>query len=312
MPIRSQAARCAFLLVPLFAAACESTDPPGPPASLAIVGSTTVSATVGTTAADSLSVKVVDADGRAVSNAQVTWTVEAAPGVATVSPASGTTDRSGIARAALQAGTVAGPATVRAGITASATALSAPFTVTVNPGAPAQLQAAASTTMGTGVSRTVAVTARDQFGNATPTTGLTFTSSNTAVAEVSPAGLVTSKALGAATVTAQAGAASAQTRVWVVPAAINACERNTGTLCSNWALADSVYNATWVQGSRAVIRVGHFSADSVRFTRMDPAGTSAGMTAVYRGPVATGSVQAGTVTWTQNGLSVNGTWTGTW
>lgn len=310
MKISSLSASCAFILASAMLAGCDSTDPAGPPAGVASVGATTRTLTVGTAAADSLRVKVVDADGRAVSNAQVTWSVEAAAGVATVSPASRTTDRAGMAAVALTAGTVAGPAVVRASVASGGGALTVPFTVVVNPGAPTQLQAPASATMGLGVSRPV-VAARDQYGNPT-FAGVTLTSSNPAVAEVSATGVVTSRALGAATIRAQSGGASSETRVWVVPATINACETNTATLCSAWTLADSLYNATWQQGSQAVIRVGHFSADSVRFNRVDPAGTSAGMTAVYRGSVAGRSVQGGMVTWTQPGAVFSGTWTGTW
>jgi len=301
------------LLVPtsvlslLFIAACDSTEPPGPPAGISAVSSTTVAVTVGAAAADSLGVKIVDADGRAVPNAQVSWSVEGVPALVSVSPAAGVTDRSGVARAAVHGGTVAGTALVRANVSGAGTV---PFNITLNPGAPAQLQAVTTLTMGTGVSRQW-ITARDQFGNVTPLTGVTLQSSNAAVASVSEAGLITSAALGSATITAQAGTLNAQARVWVVPASISACETNTATLCSTWTLADSVYNARWEQGSQAVIRVGHFSADSVRFEREDPAGTSSGTRAVYQGTVSE-RTSAGIVTWTLGGTSFSGTWSALW
>jgi hypothetical protein len=62
----------------------------------------------------------------------------------------------------------------------------------------------------------------------------------------------------------------------------------------------------------AVIRVGHFDADSVRFHRTDATGTSAGLTAAYRGPVQARTVPLGVVAWTQDGFSFNGTWSGNW
>jgi hypothetical protein len=297
----------ACVLSSLFIAACDSTEPPGPPASISAMSATTVTATVGASVADSLGVKIVDANGRAVPNVQVSWSVEGVPALVTVSPGTSVTDRSGVAKAAVQPGTVTGNAIVRANVPGAG---AIPFAITLNAGAPTQFQAATTLTLGTAVSRPW-ITAKDQFGNVASLTGVTLQSSNPAVATISASGTITSVALGATTITAQAGTATAQARVWVVPATIRACETNTARLCSNWTLADSIYNARWDQGSEAVIRVGHFSADSVRFVRDDPAGTSSGLRAVYQGRVNQRTA-AGVVTWTTGGISFSGTWDGTW
>ncbi|HEX8904437.1 MAG TPA: hypothetical protein VF771_06330, partial [Longimicrobiaceae bacterium] len=72
------------------------------------------------------------------------------------------------------------------------------------------------------------------------------------------------------------------------------------------------YVADWLQGSHAIIAVNVFTADSVRFTRDDPSGTSTGMHAVYRGVRQGNTVQNGVVTWTQNGFSFSGFWQASW
>ncbi len=303
----------ALLAVSLLAACDSSTNPPGPPAGIVAVGNTSVVLTVGTTAADSLGVKVVDEDGRAVPNAQVSWTVDA-PGGVTLSPATATTDAQGTARVAVQGGTAAGTRTVRAVIAGSSPAVTLPFTVTLNAGPAVTLQLPPSLiTLTPGAAATLAVTAAaDAFGNAVPTAGITWSSSNTSVADVSSTGAVTARGAGVATVTARLGQAAGVAQVRVLPLAINACETRTATLCSTWTYSNGQYNAQWQQGSQAVIRVERFDADSVRFARQDPSGSSAGLTAVYRGARGTAGVQNGVVTWTQNGSSFSGTWYGSW
>jgi hypothetical protein len=96
------------------------------------------------------------------------------------------------------------------------------------------------------------------------------------------------------------------------PQVIQSCETNTATLCANWQRgANGKYEATWSQGSYAVIEATKFTADSVVFTRNDPSGTSAGMHAVYRGVPDDDSV-VGIVTWTQNGQTFSGQWIASW
>ncbi|HST59304.1 MAG TPA: Ig-like domain-containing protein [Longimicrobium sp.] len=308
MKLRTYALVAASLL-----AACDSsTNPPGPPAALLAVGNTAVALTVGTTAADSLGVKVVDEDGRAVPNAQVSWTVDA-PGGVIVSPVTATTNAQGVARVAVQGGTAAGTRTVRAAVAGSAAAVSLPFAITQNPGPVATLQLPPLATLTPGGATTLAVTAADQYGNATATTGATWTSSLPAVAGVSTTGGVSAAGVGTSVVTVRIGQATAVTQVRVVPATLNACETNTRTLCSAWTFSNGKYDAQWDQGSRAVIQVERFDADSVRFTRQDPSGSSAGLTAVYRAARGTAGVQNGVVTWTQPGGSpFSGTWYGSW
>lgn len=287
----------------------ESTQPPGPPAGVLPMGATSLAMVVGSTAVDSVSVKVVDADGRAVSNAQVYWT--AGPEVlVTVSPEVGVTDREGMARVGVRVGTIAGATSVRAAILGGGP--SASFQVAVSPGPMTQLLVPDTALLVPDSPRPL-VLGGDLYGNPTPLTGVTLTSSSPAVAEVSALGVVTPRALGSAVITAAGAGLNAQSQVWVVPATIRVCETYSWIVCGEWKLGYSAYNATWSQGSTATVRVGHFSADSVRFHREDTPGTpSAGMSAVYTGHVEDGRVKSGTVTWTQHGSRFSGYWSADW
>jgi uncharacterized lipoprotein YmbA len=178
---------------------------------------------------------------------------------------------------------------------------------------PATLVLPQTATMGNPASRALSLVAYDDEGDVMTPRGVIWKSSNTSVATVSAKGVVSAKSLGTTIITARAGDAAAATRVWVVPATIQSCETNTATLCATWTLADSVYNAVWQQGSMAVISVERFDADSVRFSRVDPSGTSQGMRAMYRGVPTNRAVQNAQVTWTHvQGYSFSGIWNANW
>jgi hypothetical protein len=169
----------ACALSSLCVAACDSTDPPGAPVAITAVTSTTLTMTVGA-AADTLGVKVVDAEGRAVHNAQVAWSVDGVSALAAVSPTVSITDRAGVARTALTVGPVAGSTTVRANVAGAGTVA---FSLTITPGAAAQLQAVGVPTVGVPIVSRPWITARDSFGNAASLSrGLALQSSNPAVA----------------------------------------------------------------------------------------------------------------------------------
>jgi hypothetical protein len=296
-------------LTPLaFIAACDSG--PGSPASVLAVGSTSVTAAAGTAAADSIAIKVVDDKGKAVPNVAVIW-LNDPNGHATVSGVA-KTDGHGVAKARLVAGTVAGPASVSAQINVDNTPVTASFAVTVIAGPAATLVLPVSTTLGVSASRTLTVSAKDQYGNTASTTGVTWQTSSSTIADVA-AGVITSKAvIGAARVTATLGAATAGVDVWVVPATINECETNTQQVCGTWTLSVDHYDALWSQGSTATVQVAKFSADSVRFVRTDNgAGTSPNQTAVYEGLRAAGNA-AGAVRWSDGEWVIDGTWSATW
>lgn len=177
---------------------------------------------------------------------------------------------------------------------------------------PATMALPQTSTMGNSATRALSLVGYDDEGKVMKPRGVTWTSSNPNVATVNTNGVISSKSLGATTIAARAGDATATTRVWVVPATIQSCETNTAKLCANWTLSDSLYNAVWQQGSQAVITVERFDADSVRFSRLDPSGTSQGMRATYRGVPVNRAVANASVVWTQNGFSFGGRWDATW
>lgn len=99
-----------------------------------------------------------------------------------------------------------------------------------------------------------------------------------------------------------------------LPASIYACEFSTGggQFCTYWTLADSVYNAEWSGGQKAVIRVRRFDTERAMFRREDtPESTSPGQTAEYNGRID-GSEVKGTVWWTTRGSATSGTWSARW
>lgn len=98
-----------------------------------------------------------------------------------------------------------------------------------------------------------------------------------------------------------------------LPEVISECETNTARVCGTWRLgAGRTYSARWSQASVAKIRVLRFDDDSVAFERDDPAGSSAGMNAVYRGARTGGRSAAGVVTWTYRGRRFSGAWDAEW
>jgi hypothetical protein len=112
--------------------------------------------------------------------------------------------------------------------------------------------------------------------------------------------------------TAVAGCSKSSTVPLPLPAQIRSCETNTATVCGIWTLENGRYRAEWPQGSRALIEVQHFGADSVVFTRSDYAGPTPQMRARYVGMPAGRVVLNGTVTWSNEGFTFSGRWQADW
>lgn len=143
----------------------DSVAPPTP-ATLSAVAGTNISATVGTAATASPTVKVLDKAGAPVSGVAVQFAVTGGGG--SVSRTSGTTDASGMANAGTwMLGTVAGVNSVDASVAGLSTVR---FTATGVAGAPASIAAAAgenqSGMVGGAISTAPAVIVKDQYANA--------------------------------------------------------------------------------------------------------------------------------------------------
>lgn len=148
----------------------DGTAPVGPPASIERLTSANLVGTVGEELATQLGVRVTDAQGRAVPNVAVTFTVTAGGGVA--QPVTNSTDANGEARATWTLGTTAGAQGVRASV---ASVGGVDFSATAEPGPAAQLlivsgsgQAALG---GQAATNPFVVSVGDQFNN--PVAGAT-------------------------------------------------------------------------------------------------------------------------------------------
>ena len=144
----------------------------------------TASITVGQTT--TLTAQTLDANGNALTGRAVAWASSNA-GVATVS----------------DAGVVTGVAPGDATITATSEGKSGTATVTVTPIPVASVTVdPATVSLTTGATQQITATPRDAQGNPLADRAVTWESQNTAVATVSPAGLITAVAPGTTTVTA--------------------------------------------------------------------------------------------------------------
>jgi hypothetical protein len=168
------------------------------PASITIVGGNGQTAVVGTTLPAALSVSVKDSSGRAVVSATVSWAVVAGGG--SVTPASGTTDSTGLAATQWTLGSTAGANRVTATVAGLAPVA---FDATAVAGTTASV-GVTSPTQSPYEGDTVQLTAiaRDALGNVLAGKTAAWTSSRPDVAPVSPTGLLQTWGTGPVDITA--------------------------------------------------------------------------------------------------------------
>jgi hypothetical protein len=200
----------AFMLL----AACND-DPGGPPPPpvLERASGDGQSGVVGAVLSQPLSVRVRSADGRAMSGVAVSWSVTAGQG--SIQPAGAVTDAEGRASANWTLGTTAGAQQASATIEGVEPAT---FSATANPDVPVQLTLARTqvTMDALGDTASLGAAVRDRFSNPIASAALVWSSTDTVVATVSPAGLVTSRKNGAATINVQADTLHAAAQVTVL------------------------------------------------------------------------------------------------
>ena len=231
----------ATALTGLLLAACNGDDGPRPPSSVAAVGSTSFTGTVGELVGDPLVVKVTDDRGAALGGIVVTFTV--AEGGGSTTPAVDTTDNTGAASTRWRLGGTTGQQRVSAAISGVTTQVN--FTASASAGAPASVAIQAgdnqSAVAGAAVTTAPAVLVRDRFNNPVSGTSVFF-SVSAGGGSVAGAG-ATTNASGVATVGS-----------WTLGATTGA-NRLTALVVANGVTSNPVtFNATATAGAPAALQ----------------------------------------------------------
>ncbi len=220
--------------------ACKDKTAPPQPAAVTAVSNVAPVGTVGEFLASPLTVKVTDANGSAVPNTVVTFTVAEGGGI--VAQPVDTTDNAGVASTTWRLG----ERTVAQRVTAQATGVSSivNFVATANPGAPATMavqggdnQTAAA---GAAVATAPSVVIKDKFTNAVPGVSVFFSISN-------GGGSVT----GAGAVTNSSGVASVGG--WTLGSAVGANKLSALAVFNGITGNPITFSATAISGAAATI-----------------------------------------------------------
>jgi hypothetical protein len=99
-----------------------------------------------------------------------------------------------------------------------------------------------------------------------------------------------------------------------LPAQISECETNTARVCGVWVRNEGTnsYSATWSQNSTAIITVVRWDSELIELTRRDTGGPTPRMLARYIAIPRRESVTKGQVEWTNDDLTIYGTWDASW
>lgn len=198
MSFRALSRALPLVVVMLVSACTGSTEPRhGPASALVLVSNAMFTATVGTTLAEPVVVRVTDDQDRPVPGAVVQFSI--VQGAATLTATSDTTDGEGLARTTVVVGNTAGSIVVSASVTGitqtvqvSGVAVPGALARLIVQPDPLLLRAAGET------GRLVASFA-DQFGNTLPPSSLTWFSLDPTIATVDATGLVTGQRTGFST-----------------------------------------------------------------------------------------------------------------
>jgi adhesin/invasin len=220
--------------------ACKDKTAPPQPAAVTAVSTVAPVGTVGEFLANPLTVKVTDANGTAVPNIVVTFTVAEGGGI--VAQPIDTTDNTGVASTTWRLG----ERTVAQRVTAQATGVGSVvnFVATANPGAPATMavQAGDNQTAAAGASVATApsVVIKDKYTNAVPGVSVFFSISN-------GGGSVT----GAGAVTNSSGVASVGG--WTLGSAVGSNKLSALAVFNGITGNPITFSATAISGTAATI-----------------------------------------------------------
>jgi alpha-tubulin suppressor-like RCC1 family protein len=213
MRIPASAFACLLLLASSACDAPAGPPEPGPrvPASISAAGATDLSGIVGMAAADSVRVRVLDADGSPLGGVPVVFRVLTGGG--SISPAVAHTRPDGTAAVQWLLGTTAGVQAAEAAVAtlppllfAARAAADVAAVVTVHPDA---------VTLTAGDTTRLSAAARDRYGNDVEPAGVQWSTSDAGVATVDTTGLVIARQPGDASITARIQQASASLQISV-------------------------------------------------------------------------------------------------
>lgn len=185
----------------IVSALITATALPGAPTQLTVAGDPQ-SGQAGVALPDSIRVTVRDQFGNAVPGVQVSWSISSGGGAA--SPASTATGANGHASTEWTLGPTVGTQTM----TANSVELSVVISATASAGSATTIDVLpANVTLGIDGDTVFTATVRDAFGNPVPNAPVTWSTSNSSVAEFDGMGRVTARAVGEVDIIAQSGTA---------------------------------------------------------------------------------------------------------
>ena len=278
----------------------------GPPSKISASAGTGQSATVGTAVATSPAVLVTDANNNPVSGTTVTFAVTGGGG--SVTPASVTTNASGIAAAGWTLGTTAGTNT----LTATASGLSGSpvtFTATGTAGPATKYVVTAGTTSPVaGASTTISAQLADQYGNAVGTSGITVTWSKSGSGGSLGATSSTTSGSGIATVSFTTGTTAGTT--YTVTASSTSPSVRTGTSPAITTVAGNAARIALNGGDAQSATVGTVVATdpSVLVTDANNNPVS-GLTVTFSVNSGGGSITGASATTDASGIATVASWT---
>ena len=196
-------------------ASCSDSMSPNKPAGIQITTGNGQTGTAGELLANPLTVRVLNADGIPLRGVTVQWTVTQGGGTVSQTTVS---SAAGLATAFFRLGNTAGANTVEAAIAGAAPVT---FAATGLAGLPGLLKISPDSFVTRSIGDTTSLSAvvSDIHANVIAGSAITWSSSNTTVADVSSAGLLTIKGRGTAIINAHSGGAAGTMTVRVISVA---------------------------------------------------------------------------------------------
>jgi hypothetical protein len=264
----------AFALVALAACGSDSSAPKVGPAALIELASAPATKGAVTTSVGTFSVKVSDANGHAVSGANVSFTTTGGGGGVILAPSSATTDASGIAATTVTLGTRTGAVIVMASVAGLSKRVEALITSTPGPLATISSSPTAIKLWEVGDTARITSQLQDEFKNAVTDFSPSFTAADPTLVAVDATGLVRALRKGGSTViTVAASGRSDSVAIRVAAVGESPC---TGT-----ATATTLAVGDVVASNGATICIAGAASASADYTVVAYNATTDGASSLY-------------------------------